>query len=149
MLTKVTASVMLWAGFMTIAHAADYRSVNVPAAILYDAPSDKGRRVFVAPRGMPVELVLSYGAWTKVRDASGDLSWIQTGQLAPATTVVAQASPAEVRTQPEAASPILFRVNRGVLLSVTQPVQAGWLKVRHADGEEGFMRIGDVWGATR
>jgi hypothetical protein len=56
--------------------ALDFKSVGASPAIMYDAPSEKGRRVHVAPRGMPVEVVLTYGDWSKVRDAAGTLSWI-------------------------------------------------------------------------
>jgi hypothetical protein len=50
-------------------------------AILYDAPSTKGGKLFVAPRGMPLEVVLGYGDWVKVRDASGDLAWTEAKAL--------------------------------------------------------------------
>ena len=43
------------------AQAADFKSVGAAPAIMYDAPSERGRKVFVAPRGMPVEVILSYG----------------------------------------------------------------------------------------
>ena len=36
------------------AHALEFKSVGPVPAVLYDAPSPKGRKVFVAPRGMPV-----------------------------------------------------------------------------------------------
>ena len=65
----------------TAAHALEFKSVGAAPAVLYDAPSEKGRKVFVAPRGMPVEIVLTYGEWSKVRDAGGDLSWVESKVL--------------------------------------------------------------------
>jgi SH3-like domain-containing protein len=67
------AALLLAAG---TSHALDFKSVGAAPAILYDAPSTKGSKLFVAPRGMPVEVVLSYGDWVKVRDAGGDLGRI-------------------------------------------------------------------------
>jgi SH3-like domain-containing protein len=58
--------------------AADFKSVGADPAIMYNAPSERGRKVFVAPPGMPVEIVLNQDGWSKVRDASGDLSWMNT-----------------------------------------------------------------------
>ncbi|HEY8102673.1 MAG TPA: hypothetical protein VIF82_18190, partial [Burkholderiaceae bacterium] len=57
------------------AHAIDFKSVGAAPAILYDAPSLRGKKVFIAPRNMPVEVVFTYGEWSKVRDVVGDLSW--------------------------------------------------------------------------
>jgi hypothetical protein len=57
--------------------AFDFKSVGAAPAILYDAPSIKGGKLYVAPPGMPVEVVLSYGEWVKVRDISGDMAWTE------------------------------------------------------------------------
>ena len=70
------------------AYALDFKSVGAAPAVLYDAPSEKGRRVFVAPRGMPVEVVLTYGEWSKVRDAAGTLSWVMSKSLTAKRNVV-------------------------------------------------------------
>ncbi|HVL76427.1 MAG TPA: SH3 domain-containing protein [Noviherbaspirillum sp.] len=128
------------------AHALEYRSVGSSPAILYDAPSAKGRRVFVAPRGMPVEVVLTYGEWTKVRDAAGDLAWVETRALAARRTVVVNAAAARVHQAPDEASPVVFSASQGVLMDMLEPVNAGWVRVRHADGQGGFVRAGEVWG---
>ena len=37
--------------------AADYKTVGPAAAIFYDAPSHKAPKLYVAPQGMPVEVV--------------------------------------------------------------------------------------------
>jgi hypothetical protein len=33
-----------------------------------------------------------------------------------------------------------------VLLQIVEPPAEGWLKVRHRDGQEGFIRVAHVWG---
>ena len=38
------------------AYALDYKTVGAAPAVMYDASSEKGRRVFVAPRGMPLTM---------------------------------------------------------------------------------------------
>ncbi|HNN47030.1 MAG TPA: hypothetical protein PKN34_13335, partial [Azospira sp.] len=50
--------------------AIEYRSVD-SATTLYDAPSVKGKPLFVIKRFTPVEPVVSLEGWTKVRDAEG------------------------------------------------------------------------------
>ncbi len=129
------------------AGALEFKSVGSEPAVLYDAPSQKGRKVFVAPRGMPVEVVLTYGEWTKIRDAAGDLSWIESRQLQPRRMLTVKAPQAVVRVQAEENAAALFRCDKGVLLELAEPAGAGWLKVRHRDGQTGYIKAVDVWGA--
>ncbi|HYD96434.1 MAG TPA: SH3 domain-containing protein [Noviherbaspirillum sp.] len=128
------------------AQALDYRSVGAAPAVLYDAPSLKGRKLFVAPRGMPLEVVLTYGEWMKVRDMAGDLTWVQSRLLVPRRNVVVNAASARVRAAAEESAPIVFTADKGVLLDMLDPVTAGWVRVRHRDGQSGFVRATEVWG---
>jgi hypothetical protein len=128
------------------AHALDFKAVGANPAVLYDAPTAKGRRVFVAPRGMPVEVVLTYGEWTKVRDATGDLSWVESKMLAARRNVVVTASSARVRTNADDAAPVVFTADKGVLLELVDPSASGWVKVKHRDGQSGFVKGAEVWG---
>jgi SH3-like domain-containing protein len=126
--------------------ALEFKTVGATPAVLYDAPSAKGRKVFAAPRGMPVEVVLTYGAWTKVRDAAGDLSWIESKMLTPKRNVIVSAASARVRETTADSAAIAFTADKGVLLELVDPVAAGWVKVRHRDGQGGFVRASEVWG---
>lgn len=128
------------------AHAIDFRSVGAAPAVMYDAPSDKGRKVFVAPRGMPVEVVLSYGEWIKVRDAGGDLAWIESRALVPKRMLVVTAVNGKIHAGADDAAPLAMTADRGVLLELADPVSSGWVKVRHRDGGGGFIKATDVWG---
>jgi SH3-like domain-containing protein len=128
------------------AQAADFKSVGAAPAVMYDAPSERGRKVFVAPRGMPVEVILSYGEWAKVRDVSGDLAWVEAKALDPRRHVIINASGAKVRSAADEGSQVVFGVDRGVLLELAEPISSGWLKVRHRDGQGGYIRAADVWG---
>lgn len=128
------------------AHALDFKAVGVAPAVLYDAPSEKGRKVFVAPRGMPVEIVLTYGEWTKVRDAAGDLFWVESKALVPKRNVVVSVASAKIHASADETSPVVFSADKHVELELSEPVASGWLKVRHRDGQGGFVKATDVWG---
>ena len=128
------------------AHALDFKSVGAAPAVLYDAPSEKGRKVFIAPRGMPVEIVLTYGEWTKVRDASGDLFWIESKALTPKRNVIVSTASAKVRASADDAAAILFSADKSVLFELAEPLASGWVKVRHRDGQSGYVKSTDVWG---
>ena len=128
------------------AHALEFKSIGPVPAVFYDAPSPKGRKVFVAPRGMPVEVVLTYGEWVKVRDMAGDLSWVQSRALVQRRSVVVNAASARVRTAAEESAPVAFTAEKGVLLDMVDTPAAGWVKVKHRDGQAGFVRVAEVWG---
>lgn len=143
----VMASVLAAFGAVNVAHALDFKAVGAAPVILYDAPSEKGRRVAVAPRGMPVEVVLTYGEWTKVRDASGDLSWVQSKGLASKRNLQVKVANAKIRTNPNDAAAQVFSADKGVLLELVEPVVSGWAKVRHRDGQTGYVKAAEVWGS--
>ena len=128
------------------AHAVDFKSVGAAPAVLYDAPSEKGRKVFIAPRGMPVEVVLLYNDWSKVRDAGGDLAWVESKQLNARRMLVVTTASAKLRAAADDSAPLVLTAERGVLLELADPVASGWLKVRHRDGVSGFVKATDVWG---
>lgn len=113
---------------------------------MFDAPSQKARPLWVIARGTPVEVVVSLEGWVKVRDASGDLAWVERRALADRRMLIVTARGAEVRSQADAAAPLVFAADKDVLLEFVEPGPSGWAKVRHRDGQSGFVRINQVWG---
>lgn len=128
------------------AAAAEFRSVSENAAVLYDAPSGKARKLYVVNQGFPLEVVVVVEGWSKVRDASGELTWIESKQLSDRRTVMVRTPLASVRQAADDSSPVVFQAQQNVLLELVE-VAGGWLKVRHRDGQAGFVRVAQVWGA--
>jgi SH3-like domain-containing protein len=140
---------LLAAGFIAInaapACALDFRSVGGNAAVLYDAPSAKSRKVYVVNQGYPLEVVVVVEGWVKVRDANGDLTWVESKALSDKRTVMVKVPVAPVRQGADDASPIVFQAQQGVILEL-ESVAGGWLRVKHRDGQAGFVKVSDVWG---
>jgi len=130
---------------VAVGQSIDYKSIGAEPAVFYDAPSQRGLKLFVAPRGMPVEVIVGQGEWVRVRDAAGDFAWVERKALSDRRMLVAQVQ-AAVRSGPDPTAPIVFRVQKGVLLEMLKPVAAGWVNVRHADGASGFINAAEVWG---
>ncbi len=126
------------------AWAIDYRSVAADAAILYDGPSTKARKLFVLNRDYPVEVLVVVEGWTKVRDASGDLAWIEAPDLGDRRMVMAKTR-AKVHEAADESSKVVFEVDEDVLLELID-VAGTFVHVRHADGSSGYIRIVQVWG---
>ena len=128
------------------AQAIEYKSVGADPAVAYDAPGAKGRKVFVAPRGMPVETIITYGEWTKVRDSAGDLFWLESKALTPKRMLVVKVANAKIRASADDGGAVAFSADRGVLLELAEPVTSGWVKVKHRDGQSGYVKAAEVWG---
>jgi SH3-like domain-containing protein len=128
------------------ASAFDFKTVGPHPVILYDAPSAKGGKLFIAPSGMPVEVVLSYGDWVKVRDAAGDLAWTEAKGLSARRNVIVRAAGARVRAAPEDNAAVLMTADKNVLLELVDPEAGPWVRVRHRDGISGYVKASDIWG---
>jgi SH3-like domain-containing protein len=127
------------------AAAAEFRSVAENAAVLYDAPSVKAKKLYVVSHGYPVELVVTVEGWSKVRDANGELTWIESRRLAEKRTVLVKAPLAQVRESADDKAPVVFQAQQDVVLELIE-VAGGWLRVRHRDGQAGFLRTAQAWG---
>lgn len=128
-----------------LVHAIEYRSVAAPA-ILYDAPSEKGKRLFIVSPGTPVEVVVTLDKWIKVRDPGGSITWIERQALAAKRTVQVTTARAVVRKQASESAPAAFEATKDVVLDLAEAPSDGWAKVRHADGAIGYVRVTEVWG---
>lgn len=126
--------------------AAEFREVTSAAGVLYDGPSEHARKLYLVPRGTPLELVSSVAGWVKVRDLSGDILWIERGELGAARHVIASTL-AAVRSAPQRNAELLVQVERGVLLEVVDDESpAGWVHVRHPGAAAGYVESVEVWG---
>ena len=128
------------------ASAIDFKSVAAAPAVMFDAPGQKARKLFIAPAGMPVEVVLVNGDWTRVRDASGELSWMESRLLTARRMLVVEVPVATVRASASDTAAVAFTATKGVLLELAEPIASGWIKVRHRDGDSGFVKAAEVWG---
>lgn len=139
---------LLAAGAGGAAAASEFRAIAAPAP-MYDGPSRAARKLYAAPRGMPVQVVSTLGQWVKVRDASGEVLWVERTDLAERRAVVTTAI-ATLRRDPNETAAVVMTADRGVLLDLVDPAAgespAGWIRVRHAEGSAGFVRSGEVWG---
>ncbi len=133
--------------------AADYKTTADAPTILYDAPSAKARPLFVYGRDVPLEVLVVVEGWTKIRDTAGAFGWIASKSLSDKRMLLVRVPVAEIRANPDDAAPVVFRAEQNVLLdlaeSATSPgttATPGWVKVRHRDGQTGYVRVNQVFG---
>ena len=128
------------------AAAAEFRSIAESGTLMYDAPSVRAKKLFVASRFYPVEIVINIDTWAKVRDHAGDLVWVEKKALSDKRTVIVIVAVAEARQTAGDQAALVFQAQQGVALDIAEPPGGGWIKVRHLDGATGYVRISQVWG---
>jgi SH3-like domain-containing protein len=152
------APLALWAGLGATlcsafwaepAGAAEFRSTS-EAAVLYDAPSTRSKALYALGRDYPLEVIVNVEGWLKVRDAAGTVAWIEKKSIGDKRMLTVRSATADVLAQPEASAAVVFKAEQNVLLELVDPsyptTTPGWAKVRHRDGQTGFVKIGQVWG---
>lgn len=142
----MVVALALAAAAIAPARALEFRSVADDAAVLYDAPSIKGKKLYVVGRGYPVEVVVVVEGWVKVRDAAGEMTWIEGRFLTDRRTVMVKIALAQVYEKADERSPIVFQAQQNVVLDLVEVSGGGWLRVRHREGEGGFVKVAQVWG---
>jgi SH3-like domain-containing protein len=128
------------------AAGAEFRALGERPAVLYDAPSVKADRLFIASRFYPFEVLVKLDQWTKIRDANGEVAWIENKALGERQIAMVTVPLADVRAAASPQAPLVFEAYKQVLLEVLEPAADGWVKVRHRDGQQGYIRVAHVWG---
>ena len=136
----------LLAALASGAQAVEYRSTARHGVIFYDTPADTSAKRFILSANIPLEVMSEQADWVRVRDRDGTLSWIKKSDVSARRFVQANRL-SNVRQSADANAPTLFKVDRNVLLEHFDTSNTGWVKVKHRDGQTGYIRIEDVWGA--
>lgn len=127
----------------------NFLSISDHAVIMYDAPSLKAEKLYVASRFLPVEAVVNVEDWVKVRDSGGVFAWVEKKFLSNKRYIIVTVPLADVFRDADTNSDLLFQVEKSVVMEWLDSTGAGWVKVRHLDGQIGqigYIRISQVWG---
>ncbi len=125
---------------------AEYRSIVPQKAVAYDAPSAASKKLYVMAQGYPVEVIVDLGAWLKVRDQRGGLSWVE-GKDLDKKRMVLVTSHADIKETESAEAKLMATVEKDVVLELVSPnINKGWVKVKHQDGITGYIQSSAVWG---
>ena len=146
MRVRLLALALLCIGPASALHALEFRSIAFASAVFFDGPSLKANKIFLVSRYYPVEVITKIGDWVKVRDAAGELAWVETRALSDKRMLLVIAPLAEIRNAPAETAAVVFRAEKNVVLELAEPPTSTWVKVRHRDGQTGYVRIEHIWG---
>ena len=146
------AGVLLGAA-SSAAVAAEFRSTADPATVLYDAPSTKSKGLYVLGRDTPLEVIVVLEGWIKVRDVGGSIGWMRrraspsAGRWSSGCRSPRSARPPTMRRRSSSGRSSTSCSNRPrQATSTTTTATPGWIKVRHRDGQTGYVRVAQVFG---
>lgn len=125
----------------------EFYSLSEDAVIMYDAPSLKADKLFVANRFLPVEVVVDVDGWVKVRDSSGSLAWVEKKAISQQRYVVVTVPLASIHKTADTNSELVFQAEQNIVMEWLDAEVTGWVKVRHPDGQTGYVKVNQVWGS--
>lgn len=131
----------------SVAAETEYVSVSENAVIMYDAPSLKAEKLYVVSLHFPLEVLAKVEGWVKVRDSSSAIAWVERKFISPKRFVIVTAPSADVYQSTDIYSPLLFQIERNVVVEWLNSDTPGWVKVQRRDGQSGYVRSHQVWGS--
>jgi len=125
----------------------EFLSIAENSVVMYDAPSLRADKLFVANRHLPVEVIVDVDGWAKVRDSSGGLAWVEKRALSPQRYVIVTVPLASIHKSADTNSELVFQAEENIVLEWLDSDSKGWVKVRHSGGQIGYVKVNQVWGS--
>ena len=123
---------------------AERMAVTEPVANVRSGPGTDHAVIWQVERYHPVQVVERRGHWCLYEDFEGDRAWIHDSLLGRMDAVITVKTRCNVRRGPGTDSPVVFTVGAGVPFKVLER-RGRWLRVRHADGDDGWIAASLVW----
>lgn len=94
--------------------------------------------------GMPLQITAEYGHWRRVRDRDGIGGWVHYALLSGARTVLVETDLTDLHTRPDAAAPVVARLEPGVVARL-RACAGDWCRI-DAGGYRGWALRSGFWG---
>jgi SH3-like domain-containing protein len=99
--------------------------------------------------GLPLEIVGEYHHWRRVRDVQGTEGWMHKTMLSGARSVIVTGAPAALRSEADAAAPLVARLDALVVGELLRCPQGSMWCAIAVDGFRGWLGRQDMWGVYR
>lgn len=130
--------------FSTAAMAQERVCVNADIANMRSAPTTKSDQLWQVEKYHPLIVLEKKGKWVKVKDFEGDTAWLHKSLLGNSECVITKKAKCNVRSSGSIKGKKLFTTERGVPFKVLDR-KNGWIKVKHKDGDIGWISKKLVW----
>lgn len=96
-------------------------------------------------KGLPVEIILEFDNWRKIRDHEGGEGWVHTSLISGRRTAfVKSEGMSDLYKKPKESARITARLEQGALVNVDE-CNGLWCRVK-ASGYKGWIRQPRLWG---
>ena len=103
-----------------------------------------GSWLYVRP-DLPIRVLDIYREWRKVQDPDGTVGWMLVRLLSDQRTAIVRGEePRPLHEAPDAASPVRYRAQPGVVGRVSR-CAGGWCQL-DVRGRGGYVRVDQIWG---
>jgi len=123
----------------------DYVSTSNSAVKVRSGPNPNDTALFSLKEHYPLRVLEKRGDRVRVEDYEGDGGWVHENMLSFTNYVIAKEKSINLREGPGVQHAKRFIADRGALFRVMDE-KDGWLRVKHADGDEGWCSAKIVWG---
>lgn len=125
-----------------------WASISSGRAMMRTGPGRNypGTWLYVRP-DLPIQVVEVYQSWRKVRDPDGTVGWMLVNLLSDTRTAIVRGEgPAPMHETADAASPVRFRAEPGVVGRISR-CNPGWCRFA-VGGRNGYIQTSRIWGVT-
>lgn len=123
---------------------AERLSVSAKIANIRSGPGTNYDILWKVEKYHPLTMLKKSGSWYNFRDFEGDEGWIHKSLIQKQTTVITIKEKCNVRKGPGTNHGIVFTVEKGIPFLVLEQ-QKRWLRIKHADGDSGWIHKSLVW----
>lgn len=126
------------------AMAAERVSVTGDIANVRALPKTQSDTLWQVEKYHPLLVLEKKGKWYRFKDFEGDTGWIHSSLVDKTPTVIVKVRRANIRTGPGTQYDLAFDADKGTPFKVLE-TKGRWKKIRHADGDEGWIFTSLVW----
>jgi SH3-like domain-containing protein len=124
--------------------AAERVSISADIANVRAQPNTQSDTLWQVEKYHPLLVVDKRGEWYHIKDFEGDTGWVHSSLVDKTPAVIVKVQRANVRTGPGTQYDLVFDAQKGTPFKVLE-TKGPWKKIRHADGDEGWIFSTLVW----
>ena len=144
MIKRTALFSVLFALLTTQAMAAQL-AVKVDRANIRSGPGTDHEILWSVGKYYPLDVIKKSGNWYKTRDFENDVGWIFHTLTKKIPTIIVKVPLVNIRKGPGTSFRVFFQAEKGVSFKLLDE-KAKWFKVKHTDGEIGWIHKSMVWG---
>lgn len=111
-------------------------------------PGTNHEVLWQAGKYCPLEILKEEGKWYHFKDFEQDEGWIHKSLVTHIPSLVVKVDEANVRSGPGEKYSLVFKAMKGVSFKVLK-TKGDWVKVKHEDGDTGWIFRSLLWGYTK